>query len=144
MINLETVVAGDKVFKFEYSRFPQVVEISRVTKDFVFVGGKNHLGEPYEKKYRRDGSPIEKYDKSSLRLIEPGEIEQFEKQKTDEKRINEIIGLLAEKGFQFSGHFQWYSIEIWENLIAVFRPKVIKEDSDPYSTDSIHGEKVNE
>lgn len=119
--NVQNVKAGEDVFYFpSHEKYPDVALVTRVTNNFVFIERMNYVEKkPVEVKFRRDGSGMDRFD-GRLATIEPGDIEQFEQDKKDEKRIGEIISLLDVKGFRFKGHSQWYSIEQWEKLAAIF------------------------
>jgi hypothetical protein len=122
MNDLSNVTAGTDVFFFaSHSKYPQVKQVSRTTGNFVFLAFQNAIGEKFETKFRKiNGSGIDRFD-GNIRTIEPGEIEQIETEKRNEKRINEIITFLNTKGFRFNGHQQWYSIETWEKLAESFK-----------------------
>lgn len=116
--SVQNVKVGDEVFHYNnYGKYPTVKKVIRATNNFVFIGGKNALGEEYETKFRRDGTAIDKFD-GRLCTFEPGDVEKMEANKRAEKRIIEIINLLNDKGFKFTGYPQWYPIEKWEQLAS--------------------------
>lgn len=114
--NVNTAKVGDKVFLFNsWSTFPSVTDVIHATDNFVDV----RTGQT-KTRFRRDGSAVEKHCRDSIKSIEPGDIENFEKEKSDKKRIQEIIEFLNSKGFKFNGYPQWYSVEQWEKIFAAF------------------------
>ncbi len=124
-MDMQTVKVGDSVFFFpSHSKYPQVVKVKRATQNFVIIELPNHSKpeEPYERKFRRDGSGMERFD-GHIAMIEDGEVEAFEKQKKDDARIGEILDLLSGRGFRFNGHRLWYSIEQWEAILAAVTTK---------------------
>ena len=121
--DLSNIKAGDNVFYFtSYEKYPQVKQVKRVTGNFVLIqfGSVASASGNWEKKFRKgNGSEVCEYSSADrLATIEPGEIEKFEKQKADEKRIGQILTELNGKKFKFFGYQQWYSVEKWEKILA--------------------------
>lgn len=115
--NVQNVKPGDDVFRFSnHTEHPTVRKVTRATNNFVFIESWNKS----EIKFRRDGSGMDRFH-GRLATIEPGDVEKFEKQKADEKRIGEIITFLNSKRFKFNGYTTWYSIEQWEKIAAALK-----------------------